>query len=127
MMFLGEYQVAFTGQGRVLLPKKIRDLLADSEFVLMRGEGTCLAGYKKENFEALSQSMLAESLKDTQTLQERRKLFSATVYAEVDDQGRFVIPKSMLTYAHLNKKVLIVGVGDHFEIWGEEAWNKANS
>ena len=30
----------------------------------------------------------------------------------------------MLEYAKLDKKALVVGIGDHFEIWNPVEWNK---
>jgi MraZ protein len=54
-------------------------------------------------------------------------LFASTIYAEIDEQGRFLIPKNLLDFAKLSKKVMIVGVGDHFEIWDEDAWNHYKS
>jgi septal ring factor EnvC (AmiA/AmiB activator) len=53
-----------------------------------------------------------------------RFLFASTIYAEVDDQGRFVIPKNLLQFADLSGIVVIIGVGDHFEIWNRGKWER---
>lgn len=122
MLFLGEYQVNFSGPGRLLLPKKIRELLKGTSFVLTRGLDNCLAGYDGVEYESKAKELFTVSLLETNKMSERRLLFASTVYVEIDDQGRFVIPKHLLEYGKLDKKVTIVGVGDHFEIWEDEAW-----
>ena len=123
MLFLGEYQVTFSGPGRLLLPKKMRELLKGTSFVLTRGFDNCLAGYDGVEYEAKAQELFNVSLLEANKMSERRMLFASTVYVEIDDQERFIIPKHLLDYGKLSKKVVIVGVGDHFEIWDEDSWH----
>lgn len=124
MVFFGEYQVAFTAPGRIVLPKKIRELLQGSVFVLSKGFDTCLAGFNKEDWEARSEELMTVSLLERENLDKKRFLFASAVYIETDDQGRFVIPKNLLQYAGLSEKAVIVGVGDHFEVWNIETWDE---
>lgn len=124
MVFFGEYHVSFTGNGRLVLPKKIRELLKGDVFILSKGYDQCLTGYDKEEWEQRAQSVLgASSLLEQENISKKRFLFASTTYVEIDDQGRFVIPKGLLEFAHLAElKAVIVGVGDHFEIWDEKKW-----
>lgn len=124
MVFFGEYQVSFTAPARMVLPKKIRELLKGDVFVLARGFDNCLAGYDKEDWEKRSQDLLGVSLLEKENIEKRRFLFASAVYLEIDDQGRFVVPKNLLNFAGLAQKAMIVGVGDHFEIWTAEKWEK---
>lgn len=124
MVFFGEYQANLSGTGRFLLPKRIRELLKGNTFILTKGFDSCLAGYDKEDWEKRAADLLNPSLLQPTDLRERREIFSALSYLEIDDQGRFVIPKNLLNYAGLKEKVMIIGVGDHFEIWNPEKWKK---
>lgn len=124
MVFFGEYLVSFSAPGRVVLPKKIRELLKGNIFILTKGFDFCLAGYDKEGWEERAKELLQVSLIEEDQLKKRRVLFSSTVYLDIDEQGRFVIPKNLLKYAQLNNKACVVGIGDHFEIWNPEAWEK---
>jgi len=124
MVFFGEYLVSFTAPGRVVIPKKIRELLKGDSFIVTKGFDTCLAGYDKEDWEERSKALVTVSLLDKTDIEKRRILFSSTMYIDIDAQGRFVIPKSLLQFADLRDKVLIVGVGDHFELWNPETWSK---
>ncbi|NTU74173.1 division/cell wall cluster transcriptional repressor MraZ [Candidatus Roizmanbacteria bacterium] len=124
MVFFGEYQVSFSAPGRIVLPKKLRELLKGSMFVLTRGFDTCLAGYDKEDWEKRAQELLSVSLLESENLEKRRFVFASAVFIEIDDQGRFVVPRNLLQYSLLGDKAVIVGVGDHFEIWNAEKWEK---
>jgi len=123
-VFFGEYQASLSGAGRFLLPKKIRELLKGNVFILTKGVDSCLAGYDKEDWEKRASDLLSPSLLQPTDLKERREIFSSLSYLEIDEQGRFVIPKSLLTYAELTKEVVIIGVGDHFEIWSPNRWKE---
>lgn len=124
MVFFGEYQVSFSAPSRIVLPKKIRELLKGDIFILTKGFDMCLAGYDKEDWEKRARSLLEVSLLEKENLEKRRFLFSSTVYLEIDDQGRFVIPRNLMQSAVIKNKVIIVGVGDHFEIWDPIRWEK---
>ena len=126
MVFFGEYSVSFTGQGRLVLPKKIRELLKGNTFVITKGFDTCLAGYDKQDWETRASSLMGVSLLDKDNIGKRRSLFASASYIEVDDQGRFVVPKSLLSLVTKKNKAVIIGVGDHFEIWDEDKWNEYN-
>ncbi|MCS6956446.1 MAG: division/cell wall cluster transcriptional repressor MraZ [Patescibacteria group bacterium] len=124
MVFFGEYQLSFTSPGRLVLPKRIRDLLKGNIFILGKGFDNCLSGYDKEDWEKRAQALFNFSLIEKENLSRQRFLFSSIVYLEIDSQGRFIIPKNLLTYADLKDEALIVGVGDHFEIWNPKKWQE---
>ena len=122
MVFFGEYQINFSGSGRLLLPKKLRELLKGNIFILTKGFGNCLSGYDKDDWEKRASELLNPSLLQPTDMDNRRYIFSSLVYLEIDDQGRFVVPKNLLEYGQLKDKVVIIGVGDHFEIWETKKW-----
>lgn len=124
MVFFGEYQVSFTSPGRIVLPKRLREMLKGNTFILTKGFDNCLAGYDKEDWERRAKELLEVSLLERENLEKRRFLFASAIHLEIDEQGRFVIPKNLLQYGALSDKAFIVGVGDHFEIWNMQRWEK---
>ena len=124
MVFFGEYQINFSGSGRLLLPKKVRELLKGNTFILTKGFDNCLAGYDKDDWEKRAAELLNPSLLEPTDMNNRRYIFSSLVYLEIDEQGRFVIPKNILEHSQLEEKAVIIGVGDHFEIWEAEKWKE---
>ena len=124
MVFFGEYQINFSGSGRLLLPKRVRELLKGNTFILTKGFGNCLAGYDKDDWEKRASELLNPSLLQPTDMDNRRYIFSSLVYLEIDEQGRFVVPKNLLEYGQLKDRVIIIGVGDHFEVWDEKKWKE---
>jgi len=124
MAFYGEYEVSITAGDRIVLPKKIRAQISGKKFILTKGFDVCLAGYDEKDWNKRSRELLSVSLLEKEHIERKRVLFSGANEIEVDAQARFVIPKSLASYIGLSQKiVLIIGVGDHFEIWEKTKWN----
>lgn len=124
MVFYGEYVVALTQGMRLVLPKKLRELIKGNEFVITKGFDKCLSGYDAKDWNERSKEYLTSSLINKENLELRRIIFSGALYIELDEQGRFVLPKSLYDYLKLKEKAVFVGVGDHFEMWSTENWRK---
>lgn len=124
-MFLGEYQTKFSGHGRIVLPKKFRkELSGINEIVLSRGFEGCIWGYSPETFKKEADKQLAISATEIEARNLRRYLFSGAEETVLDTQGRFVISKALLEYAGLSQEVVLIGAGDHFEVWKPQKWNE---
>lgn len=126
-MFLGEYHTNFTGLGRLVLPKKFRQKLPGGSLVLSRGFEGCIWGFTPEDWEREAGKQLEISATEKEARNLRRYLFSAAEEVELDKQGRFVIPRSLLQYGGLKSEVNLIGAGDHFEIWDPQNWKKIES
>ncbi len=124
LVFLGEYQTKFTGKGRVILPRKMREEISDKAIVLSRGFEGCIFGYDMASWAKEAEKQLEVSNTEERARYLRRYMFSASVSVELDSQGRFVIPSVLLKYAKLGRDIVIIGAGDHFEIWNEGEWSK---
>ncbi|MBI2012625.1 hypothetical protein HYS90_01715 [Candidatus Curtissbacteria bacterium] len=123
-MFLGSYTPSFDPQSRrVALPKKIRDYLATSEIILSFGFEKCLFGFDTEAWEKESEKQLVHPVTERGSRDLRRLFFSTAERIKLDDQGRFVIPGGHLEYAQI-KNPIVIGAGDHFEIWDELIWKE---
>lgn len=124
-MFLGQYALKFTGHGRVVLPAKIREELGSgSEIILSRGMDYCIWGFDKSEWEKEAVKQLEVSITDEVGRNLRRFIFSGAVKVELDEQGRFVIPQSLLEFAGVEGEVVMIGAGDHFEIWNINRWSE---
>lgn len=125
-MFLGEYHTGFTGHSRVVLPKKFRQELAGNlTIILSRGFEGCIWGFAQSSWEKEASRQLEGLITEKGSRDVRRYLFSGAESVALDAQGRFVIPSMLLEYAHLKEEVVIIGAGDHFEIWNPDLWEKA--
>lgn len=121
-MFLGEYRPSFTSGKRISLPKRLREQISGSGLVLAKGLEKCLLGYDRIDWEIEAQKQLTASISDAKARHLKQYLFSGALEADFDEQGRVVLPENLLQYAGILEKVVVIGAGDHFEIWEETAW-----
>ncbi|HOA18433.1 MAG TPA: division/cell wall cluster transcriptional repressor MraZ [bacterium] len=123
-MFLGEYQPNITEGSRIALPKRIRDQIRGNELILSRGFEKCIFVYDKEDWVTEAKKQVENPITDQLTRDLKRYMFSGSVEAVIDVQGRIVLPSSLKEYAGIDKSTVVIGAGDHIEIWDGENWKK---
>lgn len=119
-MFLGTYQTQFSGLNRLVLPKKFRSQIKNPQIVLTLGLDPCIWGWSIEDFEKQAREQLEIPLTEERGRILRRQFFSEAEICDLDKQGRFVIPLNLAKLIDLKEEVVIIGAGDHFEIWNPE-------
>lgn len=123
-MFLGEYFPALTSSHRIALPKKIREQISGGSLVLAKGFEKCLLGYDKTDWETETHKQLAAPIADAKSRHLKQYFFSGAVEVELDEQGRTVLPEGLARYAGVTEKVVVIGAGDHFEVWEPGLWQE---
>ena len=118
---MGEYSHTIDAKGRLIIPAKFREELGDS-FVVSRGFDGCLNAYDAASWMKIKEelSSLPQFKKDARDI--IRFFLSGAVEAEIDKQGRILIPAKLRDHAGLKKDVILVGVGSKVEIWDSERW-----
>ena len=123
MVFTGTFQRSLDGKARFLLPKRVRAELSESNLLFLTpGTDHCLELHTDESLHTL-----AERANQSAAGSQNIKSFSRLFYAQaeqcgIDAQGRIRIPKSLTSYAGLEKDIYIVGVGFNWEIWDVANW-----
>jgi MraZ protein len=121
-MLLGEYEHTIDDKNRLTLPAKFRQAF-EKGLVLTRGIERCLVAYPRAEWAATVESRLRELdplSKEGRLMQ--RYFFSGAAEAEVDKQGRVMVPSPLGDYAGLGKEVVVAGIRDHLEIWDRASW-----
>lgn len=122
-MFMGEFNHSIDNKGRLIIPAKFRSQLGEN-FVITRGMDRCLSGYSKDEWNTLKGQLEKLPMMKKNVRQFVRLIYSAAIECEFDKQGRVNLSNTLIDYANIKKKCVIVGVSSHFEIWDEDAWNK---
>ena len=123
-MLLGEHEHSVDDKNRITLPAKFRAVFA-AGVVLTRGMDGCLYAYRSEDWDHLVESRLAELdplSKEGRRMQ--RFFFTGATEAELDKQGRVMIPAALIQHGGLGRNVIIAGMRDHLEIWDSATWRK---
>jgi len=124
-LFLGEYDHALDERGRITLPRKIRqELEGERELILARGFDTCIFGFDKSSWLREAGKHLETPVTDEKARNLRRYLFSGAQKETLDSLGRILLPAQLKDYASITRNVIIIGAGDHFEIWEKTKWEK---
>ena len=124
-MFLGTFEILLTDNNRLSLPKKIRQELGSQNLVITIGFDKCVFGFAEKSWDDKTKLELERPLfSDLDGRNLRRKMFSQAEKINLDAQGRFVLADTMVSYAEIEKNIVIIGAGDHFEIWSKEKWEE---
>tara|TARA_B100000745_G_C20044684_1_gene356094 strand:+ start:325 stop:759 length:435 start_codon:yes stop_codon:yes gene_type:complete len=126
-MLIGEYTHTVDAKNRVALPAKFRKEFG-SKIVITRGLDKCLFIYSPKAWQRIVDRMGDLSIGQASTRGFNRFFLSGAVEADVDSQGRVLIPDFLKTFANLESKVVLTGVNDRVEAWNEHEWEtyKAN-
>jgi len=122
-MFLGTYKPNLIGKGRIALPKKIRNELAGNRLVLTIGFENCILGFAEKSWEEIVKPEFSRPFfSDQESRDLRRKMCMEAMVIELDSQGRFIIPETMMSGTDIKEQLTVIGAGDHFEIWNDKTW-----
>lgn len=121
IMFMGEYSHTIDAKGRLIIPSRFREKLGD-EFVVTKGLDGCLFVFANPEWHAFEEKLKELPLTNKDARKFTRFFLAGATSAEVDKQGRILLPAVLREFAALEKDVLLVGVGSRIEIWGREKW-----
>lgn len=121
-MFMGEFHHNIDDKARIVMPSKFRKELGDS-FIITRGLEGCLFVYSTQEWNNIVSSLkkLPFTKKDARAFM--RFFLSGAQECTFDKQGRIAIPSPLVTYAHLEKECVVIGVNDRLEIWSKDKFD----
>lgn len=122
-MFLGQYRHNIDTKGRLTIPARYRELLEEGAYIT-QGFDQNLMVLTAPNFETLTYSVNQMSITDPTARELKRLLFSTADRADLDKNGRILVPQFLREQTGLDGEATLVGVGDYFEIWPVAAWEK---
>ncbi len=125
-MFNGHYTNTVNSKGRVSIPSKFRELIDEREsahiIISKTLRESCLTAYLPEDWEVMLEKVARLSSTREAIMYYRRHVIGSAEECQIDAQGRILIPANLREHAGLNGKCQIVGVGERFEIWNEDAY-----
>ena len=125
-MFRGVQHINLDAKGRLSVPARQRESLLDisagSIVVSIDTQSSCLVLYPLKEWERIERDV-----QNLPTLNPAIRRFQRLVlgYAsdlDLDSNGRILLPGALREYAHLEKRVVLVGQGNKLELWSESLW-----
>ena len=108
------------------MPAKFREILGE-QFVVTRGFDGCLFVFSEEGWEKFEEKLQALPMDKPEARMLSRFFLAGAIDAEVDKQGRILIPSNLLAHSKIEKEAVVAGVGNRVEIWSKDEWEKAST
>ncbi len=126
--FRGASNLSLDAKGRMVLPARYRESLAalcDGQLVVtIDTDQPCLLIYPLNEWEIVEEKINALPNFNKVAKRIQRKLIGYATDIEVNDSGRILLTAPLRTYAKLEKKVVLIGQGNKFELWDEQLWEQ---
>ncbi len=124
-MFLSQYHHTIDTKGRLSIPGKYRDALAQratAVLIVTKDPEQCLAILPLEEWKRRAAKV--QAIPDTARVSKdyRRFVHGDAVDCTLDRQGRILIPPGLRQFAGLDRDVMLVGLNDYFEAWSLVRW-----
>ena len=126
-MFRGVNSMNLDAKGRFVMPNRYRDLLqqssAGSVVVTVSPQERCLWLYPLTGWDDVERKVVALPSFDARSQRLKRMLIGHATDVDLDGTGRVLLSGPLREFAGLGKKIVVIGQGNKFEIWAEEAWS----
>ena len=124
-LLTGSFERSLDEKGRLGIPKELRHALGTEDvFYLAPGTDRSLTLFGEAAFAHLA-ARLAEAPPTGKQVRAFGRLFFARARrAQLDRQFRIRIPAELVEWADLTNDVVLLGVGDHMEIWPVQRWRE---
>ncbi len=123
-MFFGETAINLDAKGRMAVPTRYRDDLEQASagrLVLTYSafDAGCLWLYPEPEWERVREQVMSLSTFNPSHRSLQRRLVGSATQLEPDSNGRLLLPATQRQVAGLEKRVVLMGMGQRFEIWNE--------
>ena len=92
------------------------------QLVLTADADGCLLFYPQPEWQPIRDKLLKLSALNPRIRALQRRLIGYAEEVEMDAAGRVLISPALRSYATLDKRVMLIGQGNKFELWDEAKW-----
>jgi MraZ protein len=132
-MFRGQYEHTMDSKGRVSLPARYREVLAEMDVdgqnadrvILTRNFENSLELYPYDKWLNFEQRVRELPQFDPNVQRIKKVLVAGAVEVSLDSHGRILVPQLMRQFAGLEREVTWVGQLDTVQLWAANRWSEA--
>ena len=124
-MFQGAAQLNLDSKGRLAIPARHRDMLlvqCSGHIVLTADADGCVLLYPQPEWQPIRDKLLKLSSLNPRIRALQRRLIGYAEEVDMDAAGRVLVSPALRDYAALDKRVMLIGQGNKFELWDEAKW-----
>ena len=122
-MLSGEFGVTLDDTGRIVFPRRLRDILVAGKVMLTKGADSCLWLFTIEQWEQFEKTIYSTTNQfSARGRRQRQHFIGPRQELEIDRHGRILIPPTLRDHAGLTKECIVLGQVDYIEIWDEDRY-----
>ena len=122
-MLLGQYRLFLDDDRQVVLPEAFRKQFEDGAYVTRGFEQNLLIMSEKE-FQEICKRVAGLNIADPLARLLQRLILGNASKLEPSASGQICLPQDLLSFAGLEKDIVLVGQGDYCEAWSPANWDK---
>jgi len=126
-VFRGVTILNLDAKGRMAIPTKYRErisALGEGQLVVtLDMNDPCLLIYPTPEWEDIERKLVKLPSLNKQASRLKRILLGHASEVDLDSHGRILLPPALRELVSLEKKVILLGQGNKFEVWDEQTWN----
>jgi len=126
-LFRGVNTLNLDAKGRMGMPARYRQRLSDAcdgQMVVTVDRDHCLLLYPLPEWEIVERKLQKLPSFNKAARRMQRLYIGHATEVELDSAGRMLLPPSLREFAGLEKRAVLTGQGNKFEIWNEELWTQ---
>ena len=122
-MLWGSYPAKIDEKFRLKVPAKFRRDLPETEdntYFVTSDDGRCAQVYPIPIWERIAQKL--QEIPRMEPAKQKLQKFTSYygILAQMDPQGRILIPQALREDAQISGDVIVIGKNDHLEVWNSE-------
>jgi len=124
-VFRGVNTLNLDAKGRMAMPSRYRDQLSeqsDGKLIVTVDRDHCLLLYPLPEWEEIERKLVRLPSLNKQARRMQRLLIGHATDCDLDNNGRILLPPPLREFAGLEKRIVLIGQGNKFEIWDEDSW-----
>jgi len=124
MDYSGEFPIKLDDKGRITVPRRLREVMnvhGHAIWYMTRGFDNCISLYHWDEWKKIGARIKKAGGMKGRALDLRRFIIGGAAEARPDQQGRMPVAQHLREYAGIDKEAVLVGLGDHLELWTKDA------
>jgi MraZ protein len=125
-VFRGFSSVSIDAKGRLAIPARHRELLeahgVHTLILTLSPWDSCLWAYPLSAWDEIDAKLNALPAADAESRMAKRVVLGHATDCPLDGHGRVLVPQELRELAGIDRRAVVLGQGNKFEVWDDAAW-----
>ncbi|HTX88787.1 MAG TPA: division/cell wall cluster transcriptional repressor MraZ [Bacteroidales bacterium] len=124
---IGEFECTLDSKGRIILPAALKRQMpreAQDKFAITRGFESCLILYPMNEWQVISAEVNRLNTYNRKNRNFMRYFYRGATELALDGSNRLLLPKGLLTYAKIEKDIILFAFSNRIEVWAKDAYER---